>query len=161
MKHLPICILYILPVISRNLFLLPCLTLLQPVCPFSGTALARLRSYCACKVPFRTLRPPAFAAASLCHSSRACSSKSPSTPDSANLMIISNIVNYPVLGGINLPPPHMEQIGILFIVSDFVNSPVRGDLHEGQNHQPSGMRSAMCSKGVIYVVHLCDSASVV
>ena len=89
------------------------------------------RSYCACKVPFGTYHPPAFAAASLCHSSRACSSKSPSTPDSANLMIISNIVNYPVIGGINLPPPHMEQIGILFIVSDLVNYPVRGDLHEG------------------------------
>ena len=57
--------------------------------------------------------------------------------------------------------PYIGQIAILFIVSDFVNSPVRGDLHEGQNHQPSGMRSAMCSKGVIYVVHLCDSASVV
>ena len=68
------------------------------------------------------------------------SSKSPSTPDSANLMIISNIVNCPVLGGINLPPPHIEQIGILFIVSDFVNSPVLGDLHEG----PGDKRNFPC-----------------
>ena len=45
-------------------------------------------------------------------------------------MIISNIVNCPVLGGINLMSPYIEQIGILFIVSNFVNSPVRGDLHE-------------------------------
>ena len=34
------------------------------------------------------------------------SSNSPSLPDSANLMIISNIANCPVLGGINLCPPH-------------------------------------------------------
>ena len=68
------------------------------------------------------------------------SRKSPSTPDSANLMIISNIVNCPVLGGINLPPPHIEQIGILFIVSDFVNSPVLGDLHEG----PGDKRNFPC-----------------
>ena len=60
-----------------------------------------------------------------------CSSKSRSTPLSANLMIISNIVNYPVLGGINLTPPHIGQIATLFIVSDLVNYPVRGDLHEG------------------------------
>ena len=59
------------------------------------------------------------------------SSKSPSTPDSANVMIISNIVNYTVLGGINLTPPHIGQIATLFIVSDLVNYPVRGDLHEG------------------------------
>ena len=74
----------------------------------------------------------------------ACSSKSPSTPDSANLMIISNIVNYPVLGGINLTPPHIGQIATLFIVSDLVNYPVRGDLHErkicraGLHKQPRG-----------------------
>ena len=89
------------------------------------------------------------------------SRKSPSTPDSANLMIISNIVNCPVLGGINLSPPYIGHFTTSFIASKLLNYSVRGDLHEGQNHQPSGMRSAMCSKGVIYVVHLCDSASVV
>ena len=34
------------------------------------------------------------------------SSNSPSPQDSANLMTISNIANCPVLGGINLCPPH-------------------------------------------------------
>ena len=100
--------------------------------PMARIALAKSHSEHTIRLPMQL--PPSGIAVG------ACSSKSPSTPDSANLMIISNIVNCPVLGGINLPPPHIEQIGILFIVSDFVNSPVLGDLHEG----PGDKRNFPC-----------------
>ena len=43
------------------------LPLLKPVCPFSGTAFARLRSYCACKVPFEMGSLAVLAAPSPCH----------------------------------------------------------------------------------------------
>ena len=92
--------------------------------------LARLWLVLRLQSPIRNGQLGCIRSAFLCHSSRACSSNSPSTQDSANEMIISNIVNCPVLGGINLMSPYIEQIGILFIVSNFVNSPVRGDLHE-------------------------------
>ena len=100
--------------------------------PMARIALAKSHSEHTIRLPMQL--PPSGIAVG------ACSSKSPSTPDSANLMIISNIVNYPVLGGISLPPPHIEQIGILFIVSDFVNSPVLGDLPEG----PGDKRNFPC-----------------
>ena len=114
--------------------------------PMARIALAKSHSEHTIRLPMQL--PPSGIAVG------ACSSKSPSTPDSANLMIISNIVNYPVLGGISLPPPHIEQIGILFIVSDFVNSPVLGDLHEG----PGDKRHFPCHSDQVFPLSFRPSA---
>ena len=63
------------------------------------------------------------------------SSKSPSTPDSTNLLIISNIVNYPVLGHINLCPPATSLKGNTLIFDALAFSAVEGEFHEGLSGQ--------------------------
>ena len=66
------------------------------------------------------------------------SCKSPSTPYSANLMIISNIANYPVLGGIKLVPPSTPLKGNTLIFDELAISAVAGELHEAFSIISSG-----------------------